>query len=85
MLILLGKDRTMGILASLKSSIITGQILKALNKLDLNLYIPPIHNTLDSLKLDKKDKDEIIQLGSVKIREFAFNLLKTIEWKEKNG
>jgi hypothetical protein len=75
----------MGILASLKSSIITGQILKALEKLDLNLYIAPVHNTLDSIGLEKKDKDEIIQLGSVKIREFAFNLLKTIEWKEKNG
>ena len=75
----------MGIISNLKSSIITGQILKALEKLDLNLYIAPVHNTLDSIGLEKKDKDEIIQLGSVKIREFAFNLLKTIEWKEKNG
>ena len=75
----------MGLISNLKSELIKKEITKALAKLDLDLYIDPIHNTLDSLKLDKKDKDEIIQLGSVKIREFAFNLLKTIEWKEKNG
>ena len=66
-----------------KSYVIKGEILKALEKLDLNLYIAPIHNTLDSIGLEKKDKENVIQCMTIKIREFAFNLLKTIEWKEK--
>lgn len=71
------------LLNSWKSHIIKGEILKALDKLDLSLYIAPIHNTLDSIGLEKKDKENVIQCMTVKIREFAFNLLKTIEWKEK--
>jgi len=78
MLILLGKDRTMGIISNLKSSIITGQILKALEKLDLNLYIAPVHNTLDSIGLEKKDKDEIITKMVNKGREFFYKLAKNV-------
>jgi len=78
MLILLGKERKMGILASLKSSIITGQILKALEKLDLNLYIAPIHNTLDSIGLEKKDKEEVVNRLVNKGREFFYKLAKNV-------
>jgi hypothetical protein len=68
----------MGILASLKSSIITGQILKALEKLDLNLYIAPIHNTLDSIGLEKKDKEEVVNRLVNKGREFFYKLAKNV-------
>jgi hypothetical protein len=65
-------------LASLKSSIITGQILKALEKLDLNLYIAPIHNTLDSIGLEKKDKEEVVNRLVNKGREFFYKLAKNV-------
>ena len=64
------------LLNSLKSHIIKGKVLKALDKLDLNLYIAPIHNTLDSIGLEKKDKDEIITKFVNKGREFFYKLAK---------
>jgi hypothetical protein len=69
----------MGILGNLKSAVIKGQVLKALDKLDLNLYIPPIKNTLESAGLNDKDKEEVITKFTVKLRELAYNLLKEVK------
>jgi hypothetical protein len=62
-----------------KSHIIKGETLKALEKLDLNLYIAPIHNTLDSVGLDKKDKEEVVNRLVNKGREFFYKLAKEKE------
>jgi hypothetical protein len=67
------------LLNSWKSHIIKGKVLKALDKLDLNLYIPPIKNTLESIGLEDKDKGEVITKFTVKLRELAYNLLKEVK------
>ena len=61
-----------------KSYVIKGEILKALEKLDLNLYIAPIHNTLDSIGLEKKDKEEVVNRLVNKGREFFYKLAKNV-------
>jgi hypothetical protein len=61
-----------------KSYVIKGEILKALEKLDLNLYIAPVHNTLDSIGLEKKDKEEVVNRLVNKGREFFYKLAKNV-------
>jgi len=66
----------MGLLGNLKSELIKKEILKALAKLDFDLYIDPIRNTCDSIGLDEADKQEVINNLVSKGRVFLYNLSK---------
>lgn len=66
----------MGLLGNLKSEIIKKELLKTLDKLDLDLYIDPIRNTCDSIGLDENDKQEVVDKLVAKGRVFLCNLSK---------